>query len=103
MPYRDSPNHELEIVKCFDSLNLFKPNERTEEYHLRKPNDENFLFEIEDSKFTYVGENIISFEKIDKVVKNFSELGFNDIKFPFAYSEENLYFLLYRRYITIGE
>ena len=30
----------------FDFLNVFKPNEYTEGYHIRKSNDENFLFEI---------------------------------------------------------
>ena len=55
---RVSSYHEIEIVMSFDYLNVFKPNEHTEDYHMRKPNDENFLFEIEDKKYIQVGKNI---------------------------------------------
>ena len=30
MPYRDIPHHEIEIVMSFTYLNVFKPNEHTE-------------------------------------------------------------------------
>ena len=49
-PYRNSPHHETELLISFKYLNLFKPNEYTEDYQIAKPNDENFLFEIEDKK-----------------------------------------------------
>ena len=48
MPYRDSPHHEIEILMSFDYLHLFRPNEHTEDYYIRKPNIENFLLNIED-------------------------------------------------------
>ena len=50
MAYRDNPHHEIEMVISFDYLNVFKPNEHTEDYHIWKPNNENFLFEIEVKK-----------------------------------------------------
>ena len=50
-----------------------------------------------------MGEKIISFETNDKIVKYSSELGFNDIKFPFAYGEENIYFMLHQKYIPLQE
>ena len=81
MPYRDSPHNEIEILMSFEHLNLLQPNEHTEDYHIRKPNDENFLFEIGDEKFIYVGEKIISFETIDILVKYSSDHGLNDFKF----------------------
>ena len=85
IPYRDSPHREIEIVTSFDYVNLFKPNEHTEDYHIRKPNDENFLFEVEDKKYIYVGEKVISFETNDIIVKYSSEFGYNHNKFPYAY------------------
>ena len=103
MPYRNSSHQEIEILMSFNYLNLFKPNEHTEDYHTRKPNNENFLFEIEDKKYIYVGEKVISFETNDKIIKYSSELGFNDIKFPFAHSEENIYFMLHQKYIPLQE
>ena len=48
VPYRDSPHHDIEKVMFSNHLNLFKPNEHTEDYYIRKSNDEIFLFEIGD-------------------------------------------------------
>ena len=39
MHYTDSPHPEIEKVMSFKYLNLFKANEHTEDYHVRKPND----------------------------------------------------------------
>ena len=48
--YRNSPHQEIVILMGFDYLHLLRANEHTEDYHIRKPNDENFLFKIEDKK-----------------------------------------------------
>ena len=45
----------------------------------------------------------MSFETNDEVVKYSSELGHNDMKFPFAYGEENIYFMLHQKLISIKE
>ena len=82
MPYRYSPPDEIEIVMGFNYLNLFKPNEHREDYHIRKPKDEIFLIEIEVEKYIYLGKNLVSFETNDKIVKFSSDLRFNDIKNP---------------------
>ena len=50
-----------------------------------------------------MGEKVISFETNDKIVKYSSEHGFNDIKFPFACGEENIYFMLHKKYILPQE
>ena len=42
LPYRDSPHHEIERLMSFDYLHLFRPNEHTEDYHIRKPYNANF-------------------------------------------------------------
>ena len=87
----------------FDYLNVFRPNEHTEEYSFRKPNDENFLFKIEDKKDIHVGEKLFNFETNDEIVKCSSEHGFNDVKFPFAHGKENIYFMLHQKYIPLQE
>ena len=46
MPYRRNPQKEIGMLMTFNYLNVFKPNNYTEDYHLGKPNDENFLFGI---------------------------------------------------------
>ena len=80
LPYWDSPHHEIDILMSFDYLNVFRPNEHTEDYHIRKPNNENFLFEIEDKKFIHVGEKLFSFETSEEFIEYSSEHGYNDIK-----------------------
>ena len=61
IPYRNSPHQEIEKVTSFDYLRLYRPNEHTEDYHIRKPNDKIFLFKIEDKKIHSCGKNIIQF------------------------------------------
>ena len=68
MPYRDSQHHEIEKVMSLDYLNMFKPNEDTEEYHKGEPNDKIFLFEIQDKKYISVGEKLVTFERNDRIV-----------------------------------
>ena len=87
----------------FDYLYLFRANEHTEDYHIRKPNDENFLFKIENKKYIHVGEKLFSFETNDEIVKESSEHGFNDVKFPFAHGKENIYFMLHQKYIPLQD
>ena len=103
MPYRDSSHHELEIPMRFNFLNLFKPNEQAEDYHIRKPNGKNFRFEIEDEKYIYVGENIVSFETNDKILNYFSEFGFNDVTYAFSNSGEDIYFMLHQKKFPVQE
>ena len=103
MPYRDSPHHEIEILMSFDYLKLYKPNDHSPEYHIRKANDENFLFKIEDKKYIHIGKNLTSFETNDEIEKYSSEHGYNDIKYPFALGKENIYFMLHQKYIPFHE
>ena len=102
-PYRNSPHQEIEILMSFDYLHLFRPNEHIEDYHIRKPNDENFLFKTDDRKYIHMGEKLFSFETNDEIVKYSSEHGFNDVKFPFARGKENIYFMLDQKYILLQE
>ena len=103
MPYRNSPHQDIEILMSFDYLTLFRQTEHSEDYHIRKPNDENFLFKIGDKKYVHVGKNLFSFETNDEIVKFSSEHGFNDVKFPFAHGKENIYFMLHQKYIPLQE
>ena len=103
VPNRDSSRSEIEIVMSFDSLILFKPNEHTENYHIRKPNEESFLFKIEDKNYIFVGDKVVTFETNDRTLNYSSKSGFNDIKFSLAYSDENIYFMLHEKYFTIQE
>ena len=69
MPCRVSSHREIETetVMSFNYLKLFKPNEHTEENYIRKPNDENCLFQVKDNEKNYVGEKVISFQTEHKI------------------------------------
>ena len=95
MPCRNSSHREIDVVMSFDYLHKFGPDEDNK--------DGNFLFEIEDKKYIHVGEKLFRFETNDEIEKYFAERGFNDVKFPFAYGKENLYFMLHQKYIPIQE
>ena len=103
MPYRGSPYHDFEKVMIYICSNVFKPIEHKEDYVITKPNNENFPFEIGDKKFIQVGEKVIIFETNDTFVNCSSELGFNDIIYPFDSGEENISFLLHLKYFPIQE
>ena len=87
----------------FNYLNLFKPNEHTEDYHLRKPNDENFLFEIENKNYICIGDKVVSSDTNYEILSYSSKLGFNDNNFSFAYSDKNVHLMLHQKYNTIQD
>ena len=96
-PHKDSPHQEIELLMSFILLKFFKPNEHTEDYLKRKPIEETFLFEIGDKNYIYVGEKVTTFETNDVLIKFSLDIGLNDIKFPYAYGEENIYFMVHRK------
>ena len=102
-PYRNRPHHKFEILISFDYLKLFKPNEHTENYYNRGPNDKIFLYEIEERKYFYVGDKLVGFETTDSIVEYSSNDGSNDVKYPYAHGIENIYFVLHRKYILFEE
>ena len=61
MPKGDSADHEIKKLMIFIFLKLFRPNEHTEDYHIRKPKDENFLFETRDKETDACGRKSIYF------------------------------------------
>ena len=54
-------------------------------------------------KYVHVGDKLFSFETNDEIVDYFTEHGNNDVKYSFAYSKENIYFMLHQKYIPLQE
>ena len=50
-----------------------------------------------------MGDKIISFETDDEIERYTVEHGFNVVKYPFAHSKENIYFMLEQKHIPIQE
>ena len=102
-PYRDSPHHEIEILLSFEFLNLCQSDGHTEDYYIRQPNDKNFPFQIENQKYIIVGNKVFNFETSDKILKYSSKIGYNDVKYPYAYGKEDIYLMLHKNCITFAE
>ena len=50
-----------------------------------------------------VGEKVFTFETNDVIVKNSLGNGFNDIKFPYVYGGENIYYILHQKHLPVQE
>ena len=50
-----------------------------------------------------MGEKVINFKTNDIRVKFNSEYGFNDVKYPYAYGDKNISFMLHQKYIPFQE
>ena len=74
-----------------------------EDYHIRETNDENFLFEIDDKNYICVGDKVVSFETNGQLKIYSSKLGSNDVKYPNAFREKKIYFMLHQKYILNQE
>ena len=103
MPTGNSHHQEIVIVTKFDYQHLFKPSGLDERTHARRETNENFLFKTEDKSYLYVGERVFTFKTEDDIDEYFSECRSNDVKYPFALSNENIHYMLYQKYITIEE
>ena len=62
-----------------------------------------FFYSNMKKNYVHVGEKLFSFETNDEIEDYFAEHGHNDVRYPFAYGKENIYFMLDRKFIPIQE
>ena len=103
IPHKNSQHQEIEILTKFDYQELLKPYDLDPEFHSRVATNTNFLFKIEDKNNVYVADKVFSFETVDDIEEYFSETNNNDVKYPFGLGDENIYYMLYQKYISIKE
>ena len=97
---------EYDIIKLtidFQYKRLFKPNKHLHRYYIGTPKDENFLFKIGDKKYLYVRESVFTFTTNSNIIKYGFNYGFSDIKFPYAYDQTNIYYMLDEKYEPINQ
>ena len=70
MRYRYSSHHKIKKLMGFNYSKLFNTI-----------GNKSFVLKNENKEYIYVGEKVIMFQTHDKLVKNFSKEGFNDIHF----------------------
>ena len=94
-------------VKIYKKDKLVKTYEVEEIFigdsEVREDTDEDlygntFLLELE-KQYVYVGPEIYEFPKKDKISRYYSKIGKNDVPYPIAVGEKNIYFLFDRKYV----
>ena len=71
-------------------MNFLKPIEHTEDFYNRGPKDKNFLFEIENRKYVYVGGKFFGFGTTRNIVEYSSNDGLYDVNYSYAHGIENI-------------
>ena len=97
-PNRVDEHDIIKLIIYFQYKRLFRPNKHLERYHIGTPKHENFLFKLGDKKYLHVGESIFTFTTDSNIIKYGFYYGFNDIKFPYAYDQTNIYYMLEKKY-----
>ena len=97
-PNRVDEHDVIKLIVDFQYKRLFRPNKHLERYHITKSKGESFLFKIGDKKYLHVGESIFTFTTNNNITKYGLNYGFNDVKFPYAYDQTNIYYMLEKKY-----
>ena len=100
-PNRVDEYDTIRLVIEFDYKRLFRPNKHLESYHVTEPKDESFLFKLNDKKYLHVGESIFTFKSKGNIIKYGLEYEHNDINYPFAYDQTNIYYMQHQKYEPI--
>lgn len=61
------------------------------------------LLNIKNNEYIFIGTNIYSLQTDDKILRFFSPVGNNDVPYPVAIGEKNVYFMLDLVYIPIDK
>ena len=102
-PNRVDEYDTIRLIIEIDYKRLFRPNKHLERYHVTEPKDESFLFKLNDKKYLHVSESIFTFKTTGNIVKYGLEYGHNDINYPFAYDQTNIYYMQHQKYEPIDQ
>ena len=102
-PNRVDEYDTIRLIIEFEYKRLFRPNNHLERYYILPHKDENFLFKIADKHYLHIGKSIFTFKSNSNIVKYGFKNGYNDSKFPFAYDQTNIYYMLEQKYEPINK
>ena len=86
------------VIKIYDVKEVFIGDSEVREDTDDDLYGNTFLLELKD-RYVYVGPEIYEFPKKDKVRKYYSTIGKNDVPYPIAVGEKNIYFLFDKKYV----
>lgn len=95
----------VEFVKQYKPLKVFIGKSPKNDMTLfsggygKKFDGNSILLQIEKNKYVHIGINIYEFITNDTILKYISPVGNNDVPYPVAYGEKNIYFILHKKYI----
>jgi hypothetical protein len=71
--------------------------------HGRKFHGNTVLLQLTDKRYVFIGHQIFEFTMDEKVVTYLSPVGNNDVPYPYIVGENNVYFLLDKKFVSKSE
>lgn len=97
----------IQLVAKYKSSEIFigkSPLNKMTEFsggHGERFDGNSILLKIGKDRYVHIGSHIYEFSTPnDKIVKYYSPVGNNDVPYPFAYGEKNVYFMLDEKYVS---
>lgn len=88
---------EVFIPKGYDGADIHY-NKRL--IHIKKDDGNSILLKLK-NKYIYIGHIIYEFTPKDEIIKYYSPIGNNDVPYPLAVGEDNVYFMLDQKYVPL--
>lgn len=96
----------IKLIKEYKPLEIFigkSPLNNMTKFsggHGKQFDGNSVLLKISKDRYVFIGNTIYEFSTDnDKILKYYSPVGNNDVPYPFAYGEKNVYFMLNNKYI----
>ena len=96
----------IKLIKKYKPLQIFigkSPLNNMTKFsggHGKEFDGNSILLKIKKDRYVFIGNTIYEFStNNDKILKYYSPVGNNDVPYPFAYGEKNVYFMLDNKYI----
>jgi hypothetical protein len=62
------------------------------------------LLKISSNRYVFIGSEVYEFSTDnDNITKYYSPVGNNDVPYPFAYGDKNIYFMLDRKFVSYNK
>ena len=66
----------------------------------KKFDGNSILLKISKNKYVFIGSEVYEFNTdYDTIIKYYSPVGNNDVPYPFAYGNKNIYFMLHKKFV----
>ena len=99
--------HYSKLIKEYEPEKIFigkSPKNKTNECgcgYGKQFDGNSILLELKKNRYVFIGDCVYEFTPEDKIMSYFSPVGANDVPYPFALGEKNVYFMLSSNYVQL--